>query len=247
MCTSTEDRSMNPTFHRAIGCASATLLSLLSGCGVTPMQINQSNVTSAALDGVYRFTPGGAGGLQVQVEGYRAKATQRLDDSTSIYAGQELMLSGPLDIHHRATVQRAFFGYNHQLFADLPLRLRWFAGIGWARTRWTAVPQTATPQTYHWDISGTGPAGGALATWQLTPLLALEAAAYGGMGGWSADAASVDWSQTELGLALKFAAPTRLRLGWSKRSLRAASPNNGLSDLSADTRGPYLKLAFEFR
>ncbi len=245
---------MPPSARPPIACAT-TLLALLTGCGVTPLQINHSNVASASLDAVYRFTPSGAGGLQVQVEGYRAKSTQHLDEWTSVYVGNGASggpeggttLTGPMDIRNGATVQRAFVGYNHQLFADQPLRLQWFAGVGWARARWTATPLTVTAQSYRWDVSGTGPAGGVLAAWQVTPLLALEVAAFGGVSGWGSEAASVDWGQTELGLALTFAAPARLRLGWANRSLQASSRDGWSSNLAADTRGPYVKLAFEFR
>lgn len=130
-----------PAPHPLATFASAALLALLGGCSVTPLQINQSNVTSGSVDAVWRLTPSGAGGLQVQVEGYRAKSTQHLDENTSVYTGEQTTLTGPLDIRNSATVQRAFVGYNHQLFADQPVRLQWFAGIGWARARWDSVPR----------------------------------------------------------------------------------------------------------
>lgn len=236
-----------PATHPLVTCASATLLALLSGCGTTPLQINQSNVTSGSVDAVWRFTPSGAGGLQVQAEGYRARSMQHLDDSESIYNGTQNVFAGPQDLANRVTVQRAFLGYNHQLFADRPLQLQWFAGLGWSRVRWSSVPQTSTAAPFHWDLTGTGPAGGMLAAWRMTPLLALEAGIFGGVSGWGSDATSVDWGQTELGLALTLAPAARLRLGWAHRSLRTAAPLDGPPDLQADTRGPYVKLAFEFR
>jgi hypothetical protein len=237
-----------PAPHPLATFASATLLALLSGCGLTPLQINQSNVTSGSVDAVWRLTPSGAGGLQVQVEGYRARSTQHLDENTSVFTSEQTTLTGPLDLRNSATVQRAFLGYNHQLFADQPVRLQWFAGIGWARARWDSVPQAQPPQTYRGTVSGAGPAGGVLAAWQVTPLLALEAAAFGGVSGLVADTtSSIDWAQTELGLALTLAAPVRLRMGWASRSLRASTPDSWQSDLTADTRGPYVRLAFEFR
>jgi hypothetical protein len=239
---------MKPACRLFVACASTALLALLGGCGLTPLQINQSNVASGSVDAVWRLTPSGAGGLQVQVEGYRAKSTQHLDEFTSVYTSEQTTLTGPLDIRNSATVQRAFVGYNHQLFADRPVRLQWFAGIGWARARWTSVTQVEQPQTYRWQVSGTGPSGGVLAAWQITPVLALEAAVFGGVSGLASDApSSIDWAQSELGLALHFAAPVRLRMGWASRSLRASTPESWQSDLTADTRGPYVKLAFEFR
>ena len=103
--------------HAVMG-GGAALTLLLSACSVTPLRINQSNVASGGLDAVVRFQPGGAGGLQLQVEGYRAKSTQHLDEGTSLTTDNGTMLSGPMDIRISATVQRAFLGYNHRLFAD---------------------------------------------------------------------------------------------------------------------------------
>lgn len=234
-----------PASARFACAASAALVVVLAGCSATPLEINRSGVTSGALDATYRFTPSGAGGIQLQLEGYRAASTQHLASGSTVAIDQRTM-TGPLDIRNEATVQRAFVGYNHQLFADRPVRLQWFAGAGWAGLRWSSTDQSATPQTSTRKLSGSGPMGGILGSWQVTPLLALEAAIFG-QAGWLTDSRSVDWSQTEAGLALNLAPPLRLRIGWAKRSLRASARDDWQSDLTADTRGPYLKLAFEFR
>jgi len=232
---------------RAPWLPAALLAALLAGCSATPLEINRSGVTSGGLDATYRFTLSGAGGIQLQVEGYRAASTQHLGAGSTVSIDQRTM-TGPLDIRNEATVRRAFLGYNHQVVADRPVRLQWFAGAGWTSVRWSSTDQSSAPQTSERSLSGVGPMGGVLGSWQITPLLALEAGVFG-QAGWMTDAHAVDWSQTETGLALSLAPSLRLRAGWAKRSLRASSSAGDVwqSDLTADTRGPYVKLAFEFR
>ncbi|MCK6425753.1 MAG: hypothetical protein L6Q75_11740 [Burkholderiaceae bacterium] len=238
------------TQPKALSMALSMALSaaLLGGCGSEPLRIRGNDVASGSLDAVWRFQPGGAGGLQARFEGYRATSRQHLADGESVRVRDARLLTGPLDLRQRATVQQGFLGYNHRLFADRPVQLQWFAGVAWSRLRWASALATDPPQTWRWDFHSIGPSGGLRARWQALPALALEAGAAGTLGRWSGGMRhTIDSSQVDLGLALTLAEPVRLRLGWARRSLSAATPGDWNTRFEADTRGPYLGLALEFR
>jgi hypothetical protein len=229
---------------RSITLALALLTTaLLTGCGsYTDLRADDGSTPVGSLRAVHRFGGGpGGGGLELDLQGVRGKATQQLASFDQANLGNQT-IRGPVQLQHTAEAQHAQLAYNHRLFVNAPVEFEWFAGVALHRIQWRtsssnpADPRLAFTNTWY------GPAGGVAARFKLGPIVALEMR-YSG----AAEFDSLDGSRAsaEVALAISPVQQVQLRLGFAD-SRSSYQPDGSASDLRLRARGPFAGLALAF-
>lgn len=220
----------------------------LTGCGAFPkeLRLTDNAATVPAVRVVHRFEGSTRhGGIEAEVDQVRASGPQSLSQFDYAQLGGQ-PINGPATLQHSARVQSAHVAYNQWLFADRPVQLEWFAGLGYTGVRWQTTGTAGTPSTALPTLTRNtgwgGPMGGLTGRWVLSPTWALEARWWGQIE--RSLASGNQQTSHELALAISPVPALRVRLGFAERWVQLDGDSLG-SVLTVKSRGPMLALNFD--
>jgi hypothetical protein len=221
----------------------ATIIGL-QGCGTQTLNIKDNNAPSVSLRGVVRIGEDKRNGIEAEWSRVSAKGSSVSGTGFPINLGDGTSLTTPSTFDNRVSADRVHIAFNQLLFADRPVEMEWFAGIAYDRLAWTVQPRNPSstsglPPASSINLANFAPTGGVTGRFKFADSWAFEGRIRGSLakiGGVRSELAFVYRPQTS---------PVRLKLGFTQNNLEGSIRNAG-TQLSLESRGPFVSLQFEY-
>ncbi len=218
-------------------------VALLAGCsGARDLVATDSFAPVYNARAVKRFSGDtGGSGIELEYGTVHGRDTEFINPGETVTLGDGTV-NGPVDLRNEVRVQNVHLAFNYLHFANRPVELEWFVGLGGVRMAWTAQPIASAQPALSKRMQWLGATAGAGARWKIAPWVALEGRLSAGAFGANAIGTR---STAEIGLVFKPAPQVGVRVGYAQSTTEVERTDFD-SRMTFNARGPYLGLGLVF-